>query len=120
MAENGLGELLIGALEEAAAHARGELSARVDRVPLTARRASVAAPPRYSPERIRSLRRELGVSQPVLAGMLNVSTGTVQAWEQGGRTPEGPSLRLLEVAERHPEVLLAGVAQKPGRAKAGG
>ncbi|MGI9180750.1 MAG: helix-turn-helix domain-containing protein [Longimicrobiaceae bacterium] len=51
------------------------------------------------------MRNKLGASQPVFAGMLNVSPSTVRAWERGAREPDGPTLRLLEVAEKHPEVL---------------
>lgn len=101
------GETLIEALGEAVAHTRGELDSRVDRVEYTARKASVSPPPQYSADRIRALRKDLGLSQPVFAGMLNVSGSTVRAWEQGQRQPEGPTLRLLEVAERHPEALLS-------------
>ena len=38
----------------------------------------------------------------------NASNADVRtwAWEQGKREPDGPTLRLLEVAEQHPEVLL--------------
>lgn len=104
--ERTFGDLLVGALEEAVAHSRGELrDVRTERVELTSRRAEVTPPPRYTAARIREIRRALGMSQPVFAGMLNVSGSTVRAWEQGAREPEGPSLRLLEVAERHPEVL---------------
>jgi len=46
------------------------------------------------------------MSQAVFATTLNVSLATVRAWEQGTRTPEGPSRRLLEIAERHPQILL--------------
>jgi hypothetical protein len=48
----------------------------------------------------------MGVSQPIFADVLNVSTPTVRSSEQGVREPEGPSLRLLEFAERQPAVLL--------------
>ena len=78
-----------------------------DRIEYTARKATVAPPPRYSADHIRALRKDLGLSQPVFAGMLNVSGSTVRAWEQGQRQPEGPTLRLLEVAERHPEALMS-------------
>ena len=57
-------------------------------------------------ERIRQVRRRLDVSQRDFADMLNVSVGTVRSWEQGLRTPDGASLRLLDIAERQPEVLL--------------
>jgi putative transcriptional regulator len=46
------------------------------------------------------------LSQPVFAAALNVSAETIRAWEQGKREPDGPTLRLLEVAEQHPEVFL--------------
>jgi putative transcriptional regulator len=38
--------------------------------------------------------------------MLNVSVKTVQAWEQGVRKPSDAALKLLAIAEKHPEVLL--------------
>ena len=108
------GDKLIGALEEAVAHARGELpGVRVDRVETTARKATVQPPPQYTAAQIRELRRRLRVSQPVFAGMLNVSGGTVKAWEQGTRTPDGPSLRLLEVAATYPAALLSHVISSP-------
>jgi DNA-binding transcriptional regulator YiaG len=31
----------------------------------------------------------------------------VQAWEQRGRQPSDAALRLLTIADKHPEVLLA-------------
>jgi putative transcriptional regulator len=38
--------------------------------------------------------------------MLNISPRTVQAWEQGARTPSDAALKLLNIAKKHPEVLL--------------
>ncbi|CAA9567620.1 MAG: hypothetical protein AVDCRST_MAG88-2035 [uncultured Thermomicrobiales bacterium] len=55
------------------------------------------------------MRARLGVSQPFFAAALNVSPGTVKAWERGARTPDGPTRRLLEIAEEHPEAFLAKV-----------
>ncbi len=55
---------------------------------------------------MRTVRERLGLSQPVFARALNVSLGTVRGWEQGARRPDGPTQRLLEVAERHPEAVL--------------
>ena len=107
------GEELIRAAREAAAIARGELKpARAWRIPLTARRAKIAEPPRYGAARIRRLRSTMGLSQAVFADALNVSRETVRAWEQGKREPGGATLRLLEVAERHPEVILDAVVPK--------
>jgi putative transcriptional regulator len=109
------GELLIAALEEAVAYKQGKLPGlRVDRLEVTARETTVAPPPSYDADRIRRLRRRLKVSQPVFAGMLNVSNSTVQAWEQGVREPDGASLRLLEIAENHPDALMASVSRPGG------
>jgi predicted RNase H-like HicB family nuclease/DNA-binding XRE family transcriptional regulator len=75
--------------------------------PVEARPVSVQQPPLYGdPARIRAIRRGLGVSQRVFADLLNVSLSTIRSWEQGLRTPDGASRRLLSIAERHPDVLL--------------
>jgi DNA-binding transcriptional regulator YiaG len=55
---------------------------------------------------IRDLRNRLGVSQERFARALNVSVSSVRAWEQGLRQPDGPTVRLLELADRHPEILM--------------
>ena len=57
----------------------------------------------------------MALSQPVFAAALNVSPETIRAWEQGKRTPDGATLRLLEVAEHHPDVLLASVQLRSDR-----
>ena len=105
------GQRLIDSAREAVAIEKGEKkAARVTRY--TAAEARVEAPPRYVAERIREIRDHMGLSQPVFAAALNVSPETVRAWEQGKREPDGPTLRLLEVAERHPEVLLQRVRSR--------
>ena len=102
------GQKLIESAREAVEIQRGTREpARVTRY--TVAEAKVEAPPRYVAERIRGIRDEMALSQPIFAAALNVSPETVRAWEQGKREPDGPTLRLLEVAERHPEVLLEGV-----------
>lgn len=53
----------------------------------------------------RSIREGMGVSQSVFAAMLGVSVRTLQDWEQGRRTPQGPACSLLRVAARHPKAL---------------
>src|SRR5262245_36258426 len=63
-------------------------------------------PKGLSAKDIREIRTRLGVSQDRFARALNVSISSVRAWEQGSRTPEGPTLRLLELADRHPEILM--------------
>jgi putative transcriptional regulator len=110
------GGLLIQGLEEAVAIEEGRAKpVRVSRRKITARKADVAPPPSYNRVDIVKVRKSLGVSQPVFASMLNVSQSTVRAWEQGAREPEGATLRLLEVADKHPEVLVGAVGTKPVR-----
>jgi putative transcriptional regulator len=67
---------------------------------------TVTPPPHYGSIRVRKLRERLGLSQPLFAQALNVSVGTVRGWEQGVRIPDGPSRRLLQVAEKHPKTIL--------------
>lgn len=102
------GERLMESAREAVRIERGEAKPpRVTRY--TAAEATVEPPPCYGPDRIRGIRGHMALSQPVFAATLNVSRETVRAWEQGKRKPDGPTLRLLEVAEQHPEVLLVKV-----------
>jgi len=44
----------------------------------------------YDAEKIRALRRNLHLSQAVLAAVLNTSTSTVRQWEIGDKKPSGP------------------------------
>jgi len=100
-----LGALLLASLEQAVAIEAGRLRAPRRRR-RTLRDSAVTPPPRYGSSRVRRLRERLGLSQPVFAKALNVSVATVRGWEQGVRVPDGPSRRLLEVAERHPAAIL--------------
>src|SRR5690606_25194952 len=74
---------------------------------VTARNAPAPrAVPHYGSEEIRRIRRKLDVSQRVFADALNVSLGTVRSWEQGVRQPDGAAMRLISIADEHPEILL--------------
>jgi putative transcriptional regulator len=46
------------------------------------------------------------LSQSVFAQVLNVSTKTVQSWEQGQRKPSQAALRLIQVFRQDPSGLL--------------
>jgi putative transcriptional regulator len=54
----------------------------------------------YSASQIKRLRLRFKASQAVFAAYLNTSTSTVQKWEQGQKHPNGPSLKLLNLADR--------------------
>lgn len=79
------------------------------RATFTARNAEVAPAPVFSRERIAAIRGRLELSQPVFAQALNVSADTVRAWEQGKRSPDGAALRLLQLADSHPQWVLEAV-----------
>ncbi len=55
---------------------------------------------------IAKVRDKLGFSQSKFAAILGISADTLQNWEQGRRHPTGPARVLLNIATRHPEVLL--------------
>jgi len=78
---------------------------------LTLRTATMPLPPPVKPltsSQVRSIRKKLNVSQSVFAAMMNIPIVTAASWERGRRTPTGAALRLLDIASKHPEVLLAG------------
>lgn len=80
--------------------------AKVTRAILASQRVEVTAAPAFRGNRILAVRESLHLSQPVFAAALNVSPETVKKWEQGTRDPDGAALRLLELAEQHPEWIL--------------
>jgi len=92
---------LMESSEQALAYERGARGGyRVTRV-------VVPKPPQpMSSDEIARLRKRLKYSQSVFARVLNVSTKTVQAWEQGARVPSDAALKLLTIAKKYPEVLL--------------
>ena len=97
-------EALVRSVEAIAEHAAGQRK-------LTLRTRTLRLPKPLQPVRpaeIRAIRRKLNASQAVFASLLNVATVTAASWESGRRTPTGPALRLLDLARRRPEVLLAG------------
>ena len=103
MTDENFGDVLITALEEALAFECGEGAARVRYRTLP--EMDIASPPVYDAPHIRAVRYALALSQEMFARLLNVSIQTVQAWERGARPLSGPSLRLLQIAEHHPDVL---------------
>lgn len=60
------------------------------------------------------IRKSLKLAQANCATLLGISVETLRNWEQGRRTPEGPTRVLLRVAGTHPEAL-PDVARRPTR-----
>ena len=74
---------------------------------LTRRTVTIPDPPELLARDIIAFRqKKLKVSQHVFAYLLNVKTQTVQAWEQQRNKPAGATLRLLQLAQKNPNILL--------------
>ncbi|MFY0663477.1 MAG: DNA-binding transcriptional regulator [Natronospirillum sp.] len=56
----------------------------------------------YTPAEIKGIREKTRSSQAVFAAYLNTSVSTVQKWERevGGKKPNGPSLKLLNLVDK--------------------
>ncbi|NBQ57439.1 MAG: transcriptional regulator [Opitutaceae bacterium] len=95
---------LVGSVEAFVHHLRGKqkLTLRTATMPLP----SPVKP--LTPSQVRSIRKKLNVSQPIFTAMMNIPTVTAVSWERGRRKPTGAALRLLDIARKHPEVLVAG------------
>jgi putative transcriptional regulator len=103
-----LAERLKAGLTEAVQFARGELTLRTVQIP--------APPPKIAAREVTSLRTKTGMSQAVFARVLNVSTKTVQSWEQGERKPSHAALRMLQVFRESPALVIeiVGIPVKAG------
>lgn len=60
---------------------------------------------RLDPPDIKHIRDGYKLTQEQFAALLGISVGTLRNWEQGRRTPEGPAMVLLRVAQKHPEAV---------------
>jgi transcriptional regulator with XRE-family HTH domain len=54
---------------------------------------------------IKSARSRSGLSQRDFALALQISTRTLQEWEQGRRSPSGSARALINIALKHPDVI---------------
>jgi putative transcriptional regulator len=95
-----LGQEIISSLEEGLEHARGKIELRSTVAELP------EEPPKMSRKTIKDIRKQLNVSQSVLALYLGVSASVVRAWEQGLSTPGGSASRLLQIASVRPKVFM--------------
>ena len=93
-------ERLKSGLEEGIRHARGEITLKTTTVEIP------DPPPAIEAAELTELRLASGMSQAVFARLLNVSTRTVQTWEQGRRKPSQAALRLIQVFRHDPNGLL--------------
>ena len=75
--------------------------------------------PRLTPERIRGLRKKLGISMRELGALTGTSLGAVQSWERGKFKPQGERkaalVALRKVRKRDVRKMLAEKAVKTKR-----
>lgn len=87
-----MAEGLLQGLNEAIAYEKGNLKVK------TKARELPPPAPAWNATQIKRLRAQTyQMSQPEFALLLNVTTSTIRAWEQGQKTPSGSASRLLEV-----------------------
>lgn len=67
----------------------------------------LTTPELLKPSRIKLIRENNHVSQPVFALYLNTSESTVKQWESGDKRPSGTALKLLSIVEKHGLKVLA-------------
>jgi putative transcriptional regulator len=54
---------------------------------------------------VRSVRRQLGISQAEFAARYHVPIGTLRDWEQNRKQPDAPALAYLRVIAREPAMV---------------
>ena len=55
---------------------------------------------------VKAVRAKTGLTQSEFAQMIQISTRTLQNWEQRRRNPTGPAAALLKIVSAAPEVAL--------------
>ena len=55
---------------------------------------------------VKAVREQTGLSQSEFARMMQVSTKTLQNWEQHRRNPTGPAVALLKIVLTAPDLAL--------------
>src|SRR5687768_1687242 len=91
---------LFQGLKEAVAYKKGKIELK------TSLREIPPPAPEWSATQVKKLRSQTyHMSQPQFALLLNVTTSTIRAWEQGQKTPSGSASRLLEIFMKDQEVV---------------
>ncbi|VAW97377.1 Antitoxin to RelE-like translational repressor toxin [hydrothermal vent metagenome] len=58
---------------------------------------------------VKTIRGKIGLSQSRFAFVMGVSVRTLQNWEQGHRTPQGPAVSLLRIVDHDPVAALKAI-----------
>jgi putative transcriptional regulator len=60
----------------------------------------------FSAPDIKAIRAKTGLSQAMFAKTFALEKRTLEDWEQGRRTPQGPALVLLTLIDREPKTVM--------------
>ena len=82
-------------LEQAIDYEKGKLNAKTVTL-------SIVPVETFTPEEIKTIRRNTGLTQVLFAKFIGVSVKTVEAWECGRNHPEGAACRLLSMTQNDP------------------
>ena len=82
-------------LTQAIEYEKGNLDAKTVKI-------SIAPVVTFTPEEIKVIRRNTGLTQVLFARYIGVSVKTVEAWEAGRNHPAGAACRLLSMTQRDP------------------
>ena len=63
---------------------------------------TVREPETFTPQQIKELRKETGMTQKVFAACIGVSAKSMEAWEGGRSRPDGAARRILGLMKSHP------------------
>ena len=82
-------------LEQAIEYEKGNLKARKTTI-------TVAPVDAFTPQEIKAIRNNTGLTQVLFAKYMGVSVKTVESWEAGRNHPEGAACRLLSLTRNDP------------------
>ena len=87
-----VGDDLVAAFEEMAAHLRGEIELEVHELPGGA----------MTPARIKAIRAKVASSTKEFERVFGIPARTMESYEQGRRNPDGAMRALLRIIDREP------------------
>lgn len=90
-------EIRLG-LEQCIQHVQGEIQLKTTTI-------SAAAPANWLDE-LTKLRDQHQLSRNELAQLLNITTKTLKGWEEGTSHPSRVAVRLIQVLQRTPEIVV--------------
>lgn len=83
---------LVDSLKEVEDHVKGKKQLKTTSL-------NVVELPVFTADKIKSIRKQMLLTQQSFADVLGVSLRTVESWEEGYSKPNGPSRRLLSLLE---------------------